>query len=48
MIRWMHRYIFRGLGLLMLIGMITALILALGSGARRASETRATAPTAAH
>jgi hypothetical protein len=47
MIRWLHRYIFKGLGILMLIGMITAFILALNSGTRRSSETRATAPNAA-
>ena len=30
MIRWLYRYIFRGMGILMLIGMITLLILAIG------------------
>jgi hypothetical protein len=48
MIRWLHRYIFKGLGILMLIGMITALILALNSGTQRAAETRTAAPIAAH
>jgi hypothetical protein len=31
MIQWLHRYVFKGLGILMLIGMITAFILALNS-----------------
>ena len=28
MIRWLHRYIFRGLGLLFVIGMVTLFLLA--------------------
>ncbi len=31
MIAWLHRYIFRGLGVVLLIGMITALVLAIQS-----------------
>ncbi len=31
MIAWLHRYIFRGIGVVMLIGMLTALILAMRS-----------------
>ncbi len=31
MIQWLHRYVFKGLGILMLIGMITAFILAITS-----------------
>jgi hypothetical protein len=46
MIRWLYRYIFRGLGILMLIGMITILILALSSGTRRASDSHVATPSA--
>jgi len=35
MIQWLHRYIFRGIGILMLIGVITILVLAIGSQVRR-------------
>jgi hypothetical protein len=31
MIQWLYRHIFRGLGILMLIGMLTILILAFSS-----------------
>ena len=31
MIQWLYRYVFRGLGILMLIGMITILVLAFSS-----------------
>jgi len=48
MIRWLYRYIFRGLGILMLIGMITILILAMNSENHRAAESRTAAPSAAH
>jgi len=30
-IQWLHRYVFRGLGVLFLIGMVTILVLALSS-----------------
>jgi hypothetical protein len=47
MIHWLHRYVFRGLGVVMLIGMITALILAAGFIARRGTEKSPPAPAAA-
>ncbi len=31
MINWLHRYIFRGMGIVLLLGMITALVLAIQS-----------------
>lgn len=31
MIQWLHRHIFRGLGILMLIGILTILVLAFSS-----------------
>jgi hypothetical protein len=31
MIRWLYRYVFRGIGILLAIGMITILFLALNS-----------------
>jgi len=34
MIAWLHRYIFRGIGLVFLLGMITILVLAIQSLSR--------------
>ena len=45
MVAWLYRYVFRGIGILMIIGMITILILAVSSQAHRAG-TSSTAPTA--
>ena len=45
MVRWFYRYVFRGIGILIVIGMITILILAVGSQTRHAG-TRSTAPSA--
>ena len=44
MIQWLYRYIFRGLGVALLIGMITFLILAINSQSRRSAYTP-TAPS---
>ena len=35
MIRWLNRYLFRGIGILMVIGMITLLLLAVVSQRQR-------------
>ena len=45
MIQWLYRYIFRGIGILFVIGMITVLIMAIASQLRR-SENRPAAPAA--
>ena len=45
MAHWLYRYIFRGIGILMVIGMITILILAVGSQTRHAG-TSSKAPSA--
>ena len=44
MIQWLYRYVFRGLGIALVIGMITSLILAISSQTRR-SATRPAAPS---
>jgi hypothetical protein len=38
MIRWLYRYVFRGIGIVMLIGMITILVLAISSQMRRSTN----------
>ena len=50
MIQWLYKYFFRGIGVLFLIGMITALFLAISSQARRPANSKppAAAPAAAH
>ena len=35
MIQWLYKYIFCGIGVLLLVGMVTALILAISSQAHR-------------
>ena len=40
MIRWLYRYVFRGIGILLLIGMITILFLAIGSQQHRSAHQR--------
>ncbi len=45
MIGWLYRYVFRGIGILMMIGIITILILAVSSQAHRAG-TSSTVPSA--
>jgi hypothetical protein len=39
MIRWLYRYIFRGLGIVFLIGMLTILILAVTSQRERSTQS---------
>ena len=38
MIRWLHRYVFKGIGILFLAGMITLLYLAIHFQTERLSE----------
>lgn len=38
MIQWLYRYVFRGLGVVLLIGMITILVLALSSRMERPAK----------
>ena len=45
MIQWLYRYVFRGLGVLMIIGMITILYLALMS--QRPSSVKQPVPSKA-
>ena len=47
MIQWLHRYIFRGLGVLMLIGVVTILIMAISSQLDRQDRAPAKAPVSA-
>jgi hypothetical protein len=52
MIHWLHRYIFRGIGILFVIGMITILLLAAGSrgcsAGRSAGRSHSSAPKGHH
>jgi hypothetical protein len=41
MIQWLYRYIFRGVGILFAVGMITILVLAICSQTRRAENNPA-------
>jgi hypothetical protein len=45
MVNWLYRYVFRGIGILIVIGMITILILAVSSQIRHA-RTSSTTPSA--
>ncbi len=45
MVAWLYRYVFRGIGILMIIGMITILILAVSSQAHHGGTSSA-APSA--
>jgi hypothetical protein len=47
MVRWLYRYVFRGIGILLAIGMITILILAVSSQAHRSGTSPAAAPPGA-
>ena len=38
MIQWLYRYVFRGIGLALVIGMITILILAISAQSRRSAN----------
>ena len=44
MIQWLYRYIFRGIGVLFLVGMITFFILAVSSQMHRDGKKSAAAP----
>ena len=44
MIQWLYRYVFKGIGTLMIIGMITLLLLAVMSQMRRAPQGAPTPP----
>ena len=48
MIQWLYRYVFRGIGVLLVIGMITILVLAITSQARRSANRPASSPTGAN
>jgi hypothetical protein len=39
MIQWLYRYVFKGFGIVMLIGMITILFLAVSSQLRHSART---------
>ena len=38
MISWLHRYVFRGLGIVLAIGMLTILVLAISSQRERSVQ----------
>ena len=44
MIQWLYRYVFRGIGVLLAIGMITGLILAIIDQSHRSASIPATTP----
>ena len=44
MIQWLYRYVFRGIGVLLVVGMITGLILAISSQNQRSANKPAPAP----
>jgi hypothetical protein len=51
MIQWLYRYVFRGIGVALIIGMITILILAISrqtSGDRHSAQRPAAPPIGAH
>ena len=48
MVGWLYRYVFRGIGILMAIGMITILILAISSQAHRAGTSSTAIPAGTH
>ena len=48
MIQWLYRYVFRGIGVALVIGMITILILAISSQTRRSATKPAAPPVGAH
>jgi len=41
MIHWLYRYVFRGIGILLVIGMITILVLAINSQMHRSAGSAA-------
>ena len=44
MIQWLYRYVFRGIGILFAIGVITILFLAISSQLHRSAEHTVTTP----
>ena len=48
MIGWLYRYVFRGLGIALVIGMITILFLAISYQTRRSANTPAAPRVGAH
>jgi hypothetical protein len=44
MIQWLYRYIFRGFGIVMLLGILTILYLSVSSQIRRSAESAPAAP----
>ena len=47
MIQWLYRYVFRGIGILLVIGMITILLLAISSQSHRSVNRPAAPPVSA-
>ena len=45
---WLYRYIFRGWGVLLVVGIITILVLAIRSQTHRPAEHAIAAPAGAH
>ncbi len=48
MIQWLYRYVFRGIGVALVIGMITILILAIIDQSHRSANRPATTPVGAY
>jgi hypothetical protein len=48
MIQWLYRYVFRGIGVLLAIGIITGLILAIIDQSHRSANKPATTPAGSH
>lgn len=48
MIQWLYRYVFRGIGVLLVVGMITGLILAISSLSHNSATKPAAPPPGAH
>jgi len=45
MIQWLYRYVFRGIGIALIAGMITILFLAISSQTRRSADGKAASAT---
>ena len=48
MIQWLYRYIFRGIGIVLIVGMITILILAISSQTHRSDNGTTVTTTGTH
>ena len=48
MVQWLYRYVFRGIGVLLVVGMITGLILAVSSLNHHSATRPAAPPAGAH